>query len=619
MSQRSALLPACSLFALISLATGCGRPPAPPAEQAAAPTQQTQQPSGTINKSDDGVMQAEFQRLMTAGAAALADRSYDKAITAYTDALALYPTNIDAAKGLAEARKGREASAAEQQDTQKKRAEVARLMKQAKEAQAAKMYAEAVRALDRAVLLAPGDEAVIKALADARELLATNQGEKKKLADYDAYIAAGQAALKAERGADALREFNAALRLLPGDSVALTGIREAEKLLDSLKDTDKRRAEYTALMAQGGDALKNKRYNDAIAAFTQAEKLYPKDADALQGLSDAQKAATADAQSQYAQLMLQGAAAMRAQRYQDAVQVYTNALTLVPNDQTAIQQLALAQKALAAAAVAQTAYAQYIQTGQAALQLKGYADARVAFANALTVVPNDPAALAGLAAANYGLHMLEGNAALEAKKYGDAMAAFQAALIDAPGDPTATATLKQAKALAGAAAVEADYNLQMQNGQALMQKKKYGEAVKAFETALQDKPGDTAATAALKQAQAMVDQAAKDGDFNKHMKAAAAAMQQKKYAEAIKQYEAALDDKPDNKDATAGLKQAKAAADQAAKDAEYNKHMKNGQNLMAQKKYADAIQEFQAALQEKPGDQNATAALQLAKTLAKKK
>jgi epidermal growth factor receptor substrate 15 len=615
MSKRSALLPMCSLFALGLLAGGCARRPAPP-EQAAAPTQELA--TRETGKADDTVV-FEFQRLMRAGAAALAERSYDKAVTAYSAALALSPTSVDAAKGLAEARKGRDTSAAEQQDTQKKQAEVGRLMKQAKEALAAKMYAEAVRALERALLMAPGDEAVVKALAEAKELLAADQGEKKKLADYDAYIAAGQAALKAERGADALREFTAALRLLPGDAVALSGIREAEKLLGSVQDSDKRRSEYTALMAQGAAALKDKRYDDAIAAFTQAEKLYPKDADALQGLSDAQKAAAADTQGQYTQLMLLGAAAMRAQSYPAAVQAYTNALTLVPNDQAALQQLALAQKALAAVAVAQTAYAQSMQAGQAALQLKNYVAARTAFATALTVVPNDPAALAGLAAANYALHMIEGNLALDAKKYGDAVVAFQAALLDAPSDPAAIAALKQAKALAGQAAVDASYNMNMQNAQALLQKKKYADAIKAYEAALLDKPGDTAAMTALKQTQAQMDQGVKDADFTKHMKAAATAMQQKKYADATKEYEAALADKPDNKDAAAGLKQAKAQADQAARDAEYNKHMKSGQTLMQNKKYADAVKEFEAALQEKPSDKDAAAWLQQAKTLAKKK
>ena len=37
------------------------------------------------------------------------------------------------------------------------------------------------------------------------------------------------------------------------------------------------------------------------------------------------------------------------------------------------------------------------------------------------------------------------------------------------------------------------------------------------------------------------------------------------------------------------------------------------------KKYAEAVKEFEAALQDKPGDKDATEALQKAKTLAKKK
>ena len=61
--------------------------------------------------------------------------------------------------------------------TAAERAELARLLKQGQEAMAAKQYAEAVRALDQALLLAPSDAAATKALAEAREAGSSTQVE----------------------------------------------------------------------------------------------------------------------------------------------------------------------------------------------------------------------------------------------------------------------------------------------------------------------------------------------------------------------------------------------------------------------------------------------------------
>jgi superkiller protein 3 len=282
-------------------------------------------------------------------------------------------------------------------------------------------------------------------------------------------------------------------------------VRNAEKMLDALQDMEKRRAEYTQFMAQGGAALKNKRYDEAVSAYAQALKLYPDDADAKQGLSDAQKAVTSDGQAEYTRLMKLGDAAMRAQRYSDAMQAYAAALKLVPNDQAAMQGLAQAQQALAALAAVQAAYDKYMQAGAAALQLKRYNDARRAFSDALKVVPNDPAALVGLRDANYGHHMADGHAAVDAKNFAKAVREFEAALVDIPNDPAAAAALKQAKASLTAQQNQvADYNKHMAAGNAAFQQKKYADAVKEYEAALRAVPNDATATAALQQAKALL-------------------------------------------------------------------------------------------------------------------
>lgn len=550
------------------LAAGCAKPaavdekpaPEPVAEKIPEPT-----PVPTDTRPAGDPVKEEFQRLMVDGASALAARKYPAAITAYQDALLIYPDNIDAAKGLAEARTALEARGAEQEETQKKQAELARLLKQGQEAMAAKQYAEAVRALDQALLLAPSDAAATKALAEAREALAADQGEKKKLAEYQDHITAGKAALAAQRSAEALREFNAALRLLPGDAVATQGVKDAEKLLDALQDQEKRKAEYNTLMAQAGAALKNQRYDEAVRAYARAEKLFPKDADALKGISDAQRSAAADVQAEYTRIMRQGDAAYRAQQFADAAANYAAALKLVPNDAAATQSLRQTQATMQALAARQADYERLMQLGQAALRVKRFPDAIRAFGDALKVAPNDGAALAGLREASYSQNMTEGDAALRAKRFADAVREFQAALNDVPDDRNAMAGLKQAQA-----------------GLDAQQDRKE--------------------------------------DYDKHMRAGANAMQQRRFADAIREFENALREVPNDPNAMVALKQARAAqADNANREAEFNKRMRAGQQLMNNKKFADAAREFEAALQLMPNDREAQAALKRARSMMGKK
>jgi len=102
------------------------------------------------------------------------------------------------------------------------------------------------------------------------------------------------------------------------------------------------------------------------------------------------------------------------------------------------------------------AFDQQMSNGNNALQKRQYANAVQAFTQALNLFPNDPQAQLGLQQANAGLnqgdyqnHMAAGQAALQGKRYRDAVREFEAALLDVPGDPAASNGLRQASALLG--------------------------------------------------------------------------------------------------------------------------------------------------------------------------
>jgi tetratricopeptide (TPR) repeat protein len=491
-----------------------------------------------------------------------------------------------------------------------------RLLRQAGEALKAKQYAEAVRALETALDERPGDAAAAKELADARAALAADREEKKKLDEYQAHMTAGRAALKAQRYADALGEFLAARRLLPGDPAATEGVNLAEVGLQALADQDRRRTEYARLMAQAADALRSQRYDEAIRAYTSAEKLIPRDADALRGLQEARKAQAADAKLEHLRLMRLGDAAFRAGRYDEAVLAYEEAARLQPGDSAATRALRQAQDALKEQSARQADYDKYMKAGATAFKQKRYDEAARAYNDALRLYPGDSPATYALRDVSFAQHMADGEQAMRGKKFAEAVKAFEAALLLKPGDREAATELKQAQGALGTLSDRqlAEYEKHMKEGQTALQQKKYADAVKDFEAALKIKPGDVLAAASLQQAKAGIsDTTAKLAEYEKNMKEGQAALKAKKYAEAVREFEQALQAKPGDQAATQALRQAQQAL---ADMKDYDKHMKDGQTAMQQKKYADAVKDFEQALKAKPNDQAAMTALQQAKLLA---
>ncbi|MBV9125734.1 MAG: tetratricopeptide repeat protein, partial [Planctomycetes bacterium] len=358
-------------------------------------------------------------------------------------------------------------------------------------------YAAAVQAFQSAVGLRPEDAGANQALVDAQQALEADQAEKKKLADFEDHLAAGKAALAAQRYADALREFLAAQRLLPADLAADQGRQEAERRLAELERENKGKADYTRLLEKGGTALQNHRFEEAVRAYQEAKKLFPRDPDVLQGLQDATKALT-DARADFTRLMNQGDAAMLAERFDEAVQAYGDASRLFPNDDKAAQVLRRAQQVLDGVQGSGGMYARWMLQGATALRLRHFREAVRCFSEALRLAPGDLDAAQGLQEARAGLSdvvrvkatfdqlMQAGAAAYQQHRYGDAVQAFSQALALFPDDLTAAGSLQKAS-----------YAQHMAEGQAALGAKRYTDAAQAFQNALNDLPGDLAASNAL--------------------------------------------------------------------------------------------------------------------------
>lgn len=330
----------------------------------------------------------------------------------------------------------------------------------------------------------------------------------KVMAEYQAHMNAGNAALKAKRFEEAVAAFQAAQKLMPGEEVA-DALKEAEKRLIDHQDRERKQLQYAGFMERGVNGLKARRFDAAIEAFEAAQRVFPEDREAQRAVRDA-KQAKKDARAAFAKALAKGNAALQAQQLQEAAQAYAEASQLMPEDPAAAQakeradKLTADAKALTPARPGANGYLLAMTQGNLALRAGRFAEASRAFAEALRLAPNDIDALAGyreaqaglkvviVARADYDRQMQAGALAFQQRRYGDAIKAYVEALRLAPDDAAAAAGLSQARYAHG-----------MAQGRLAFAARRYADAVRFYQEALREKPGDFAAQTGLRQAQAL--------------------------------------------------------------------------------------------------------------------
>jgi len=269
----------------------------------------------------------EYLNALNAGKAALLAKKYDEADKAYKTALAIKPNDKDALAGL-------NAIAADK----KKKVDFDQQMTLAREATTAKKHTEAVKHYQQALNLFPNDPDAKKGLDAA--IKAEGIGKKQNLEDYKLAMDAARDAVKKQNYQGAVFSFKEALRLMPGDKAAQEGLAAAEAALKTATDNAKNKQAFNQLMTQGKSALATKRYAEAAGHFQAALKLFPNDAEARKGLTDAQQLPM----QEYTRLMQAGKTAALGKNFAEAIRLYTEALKIKPNDPEATAAIVRARQ-----------------------------------------------------------------------------------------------------------------------------------------------------------------------------------------------------------------------------------------------------------------------------------
>ena len=467
-------------------------------------TEERRQLDGERRQLEEEKKRLAFARRMREAEEALTKKRYAAAEQAYTEALKLYPDDADAKNGLTAAKTSAlaaEAVAAHAKEEEQKRdAEIARLLEQGRAAMGKKEFAAAVRAFTMAKQLAPDNADASKALEGALAAADSDNGEKRKLADYQSHLDAGRAALTAGRFEEAVREFQAALKSLPEDATAAINLQTAQNRLAAGADLAKRQEAFADLMQRARAALDARRPDQAAPPLKEAVKLFPDDKNAKK-LLRAAMLDSATVEAEYTRLMALGDSAMTGHRFEEANRLFTQAGEVLPGDRAAADKARAAADASTDRQAALVAYQRFMTQAAIDMENQRFVSAIRNFQEALRIVPNDANALQGLTdgrvahaaaerrRAQLDALMVKGATAFKQSQYAEAVQFYNDALQMATGDPRIMRGLTQAR-----------YGRAMLAGRQALATNRNADATRYFEEALQLAPGDPAASALLAQA-----------------------------------------------------------------------------------------------------------------------
>jgi tetratricopeptide (TPR) repeat protein len=396
---------------------------------------------------DEMKRRAEHDRLMTDGRSALAAKKYAAAAEAFSAAAQLVPGDVEAGKLLAQAKDGLAAEKADKETA----ARYAAHMEAGRAAMIAMRYADALREFISAQKLMPDDAAAKKGREQAEARLDDIQDLQKRRDAFTALVDRGRAALQAARFDEAVASLEAALRLFQDEPTQ-------QLLTQARQSAAQAKADYTRFMAQADAAARLGRYEEAVRAYTEALKAQPGDLAAERGLralarlSDDFQAA----QAAYVRYMTNATNLMQQGRFVDAQVAFNEALRVMPNDAQALQGVRDAQVAIDRALVdaqkreeRRKAIAAGLQAANSALLSHKYDDAIKAANDVLRIDADNGKARALASQARFSQAMDLGRQAMNARRFADAERFANQALAEQPDDPAAKNLLQQARMAQG--------------------------------------------------------------------------------------------------------------------------------------------------------------------------
>ena len=432
---------------------------------------------------------------------------------------------------------------------------------------------KALAEYNNALKLFPKDE---YALGKKDEITTTLKNEKEKLDSFNDMVFLGDKLLKEEKYAEAVLQYESALKLYPNNNAVKEKYQDAKNKKEAY---DTKATEYVRLKSQGQEFTLRKKYSESIEAYQQALELFPDDKEIPGIITNLQS--QQDISERYNSKINEADALYEDRSYVEAKTAYKAALTVIPDDSYALGMIDRIDEIVNSPeylkiqndkAKLDYDFANYLSKGENAEAAKNYELALANYNKALEIKPNTADALAKKKNAEDMILYQEqqrkeqerlaaieaekqrkasiqnlinaGNQQLTDKKYAEAEHTFNQVLALDPNNATATEKLG---VIAGfyeeiQRQKQENYQNAMSDGDYAYASRNYAEAIRQYNIALTNKPGDEIANQRLTEAQQAENMrlASLEGEYNGYITKGDAQFQTKNYDKAIEFYTKAM-------------------------------------------------------------------------------
>ncbi len=452
-----------------------------------------------------------YQNLIKAGDTKLANKDYENARIQFTDALKLKPEQTYPKNKLAEIDKAMAALASQKEND----AKYAELIKKADASFGSSKWQDAKLSYTSAKNIKPTEQYPKDKLKEVETKLLAEANQKQINENYKTAIAEADAQLKSKNYSGAKTNYTKANGLKPTEQYPKDKLKEVEGLLLTVAQNAKKEEQYKSLIAEADKLFSaNKleesktKYNGALA-IKSAEQ-YPKDKLA-EIESRIAKIANANAnEKKYNDLIASGDNMFDRKDYENARTKYSDASTIKPGEtypKNRIIEIDNKLQVLLEQKRKDKEYNSLISTADSKFAANKFKEAKLDYLAALQMKQNEKypkgrieeidkkiAQLANQKSINakYDKAISTADVYYKAKKYGDALKNYNKAIELKPTEQYPKDKASKAESLLKEAEQKAladkQYKDQMKKGEVLLSAKKYDQARAEFVKASEMKP-----------------------------------------------------------------------------------------------------------------------------------
>lgn len=284
----------------------------------------------------------------------------------------------------------------------------------------AKKYEDAKTKYKDASGLKPQEEYPVKQIGIIDDLLAELAAEKALEDKYNMLVEQGDEAFENAEYTKAISSYNEALGVKKNEQYPKDQIAKAEAKINEQKKAEELEAEYQAAMQAGNSKFDQTDYTGAISSYQtalslKADSQEAKDAIAKAQAKIAEQEQLAEKQRQYQAKISEADLALGAKKYQNSIDLYNEALAILPNEQYPKDKIAEAEAALAAIAAKaeqnEKAYAAAVAYADELFGKEKYLESIGSYESALTFKPEEQYPKDQIEKANEQIRLAEEEAA----------------------------------------------------------------------------------------------------------------------------------------------------------------------------------------------------------------